>query len=194
MAPSLNSLPFRYCPSCGERVYTYTVVKDGVAEVRCSSCGFPLSVEQGQPPEGLDCILIADDDRLFRSILAELLVELGLTARVIPCESGTAFLTAIAERFHDELPNKLAILDIIMEPLDGIDVALALRAIETGLKVAQPTPILFLSAVRYEEKLTRLIGRVRPALYLNKGVDVTPDRLGPRLQKVIGHLLAQGRR
>jgi CheY-like chemotaxis protein/ribosomal protein L37E len=194
MESSYNNLPFRYCPSCGERVYTYTVMKDDVAEVRCSSCGFPLSIDQAQSLQGLDCILIADDDELFRSILADLLVELGLTAKVISCESGIAFLRAITERFRDELPNKLAILDIIMEPLDGIATAISLRAIEKGLKVAQPTPILFLSALRYEEKLTRLIGRVRPALYLNKGSDATPDRLGPRLQKVIGHLLQQGRR
>jgi CheY-like chemotaxis protein len=194
MAPSLNTLPFRYCPSCGERVYTYTVVTEGAEETRCSSCGFPLSVDQGKPPEGLDCILIADDDKLFRAILADLLVEMGLTAKVIPCESGIVFLREITERFREALPCKLAILDIIMEPLDGIAAAISLRAIEKGLNVAQPTPILFLSAARYDEKLTRLISRVRPALYLNKGSDATPDRLGPRLQKVIGHLFQQGRR
>jgi CheY-like chemotaxis protein len=194
MTSSLTSLPFRYCPSCGERVYTYTVVKEGVEETRCSSCGFPLSVDQGQPPEGLDCILIADDDGLFRSILADLLVEMGLTTRVISCESGMVFLREIAERFRDALPSKLAILDIIMEPLDGIATAISLRAIEKGLKVLQPTPILFLSAARYDEKLTRLISRLRPALYLNKGSDATPDLLRPRLQRVVGHLLQQGRR
>lgn len=194
MTQADGALPFRYCSSCGEQVYTYTVVKDGAVEVRCSSCGFPLGAEAGQPLPGVDCILIADDDRLFRSLLADLLMERGLTATVIPCESGATFLTAAAERFLEGLSNKVAILDIIMEPLDGIATALALRALEKGLKVARPTPILFLSAARYNENLKRLIARCQPALYLNKGSDSTPDRLGPRLEKVIGYLLQQGRR
>lgn len=187
-------LPFKYCPSCGERVYTYTVQKEGGIEVRCSSCGFPLSLEPGPPFRGLDCIMIADDDRFFRSLLAALLDERGLTTNVIPCESGTEFLTLAAERFRQELPIKLAILDIIMSPLDGVSTALALRALEKGLKVAQPIPILFLSAVRSDDTLRRLIGRCQPALYLNKGLDATPEQLGPRLEKVIGYLLEQGRR
>lgn len=194
MAPSASSLPFRYCPSCGERVYTYTVVKDGVTEVRCSSCGFPLSVGQSPQPEAFDCIVIADDDRVFRSLLADLLVGQGLARTAIPCESGSALLALIAERIHEESPNLLAILDIVMEPLDGIATALALRALEKGLKAANPIPILFLSAARYDETLTQLISRVRPALYLNKGSDATPERLAPRLRKVIEHLLRPGRK
>jgi hypothetical protein len=42
--------------------------------------------------------------------------------------------------------------------------------------------------------LSKLIARCQPALYLNKGSDATPDKLGPRLEKVIGYLLAQGRK
>lgn len=194
MAQAVSPLPFRYCPSCGEQVYTYTVMKDEAVEVRCSSCGFPLSVQQSQPLRGVDCILIADDDRFFRSLLTDLLTERGLTAKVVPCESGATFLTMATERLLEGLSNKLAILDIIMEPLDGIATALALRALEKGLKVAHPTPILFLSGARYDDTLKRLIAQCQPALYLNKGSDSTPDRLGPRLEKVIGYLLQQGRR
>lgn len=187
-------LPFKYCPSCGEEVYTYTVQKEGGIEVRCSACGFPLGLEPGPPSRGLDCIMIADDDRFFRSLLATLLDKLDLTANIIPCESGPEFLSIAAERFRQELPIELAILDIIMSPLDGVSTALALRALEKGLKVAQPIPILFLSAVRSDDTLRRLIGRCQPALYLNKGSDATPEQLGPRLEKVIGYLLEQGRR
>jgi CheY-like chemotaxis protein len=194
LAQADTDLPFRYCPSCGEQVYTYTVVKDGAVEGRCSSCGFPLGAEESHPLRGVDCILIADDDPFFRSLLADLLVERGLTANVIPCESGATFLTVATERFLQGLPNKVAVLDIIMEPLDGISTALALRALEKGLKVARPTPLLFLSAARYNDNLKKLISRCQPALYLNKGSDSTPDRLGPRLEKVIGYMLQQGRR
>ncbi len=187
-------LPFKYCPSCGEGVYTYTVQRETGFEVRCSSCGLSLSLESAPPIQALDCIMIADDDRFFRTLLADLLHERGLTTNVIPCESGTTFLTAAAERFRQDLPIRLVILDIIMEPIDGIATAFAFRALEKGLKVAQPTPVLFLSAVRSDDNLTKLIGRCHPALYLNKGSDSTPERLGPRLERVIGYLSEQGRK
>lgn len=189
-----KKLPFRYCPSCGEGVYTYTVQREAGVELRCSSCGLSLSLESAPPVQALDCIMIADDDRFFRTLLADLLRERGLTPNVIPCENGTTFLTVAAERFRQELPIKLAILDIMMEPIDGIATAFALRALEKGLKVPQPTPVLFLSAVRSDDNLAKLIGRCHPALYLNKGSDATPERLGPRLERVIGYLSEQERK
>jgi CheY-like chemotaxis protein len=76
--------------------------------------------------------MIADDDRFFRSVLVDLLNERGMTTTVIAAESGPHFLTLAVERFRQNLPIKLAILDIIMDPLDGISTALALRAIENG--------------------------------------------------------------
>jgi len=69
--------PFRYCPSCGERVYTYTVLKEGIVELRCSPCGFPVTLVQGPSFRPLDCIIIADDNRFFLTFLAELLAERG---------------------------------------------------------------------------------------------------------------------
>ncbi len=132
--------------------------------------------------------MIADDDRFFRSVLTDILRERGLTTNVIAAESGTHFLTLAVERFRQNLPIKLAILDILMQPLDGVATTLALRAIEQGLNVPQPTPVLFLSAARLDDATYRLLSQCRPALYLNKGLDATPDKLGPRLDNVIGHL------
>lgn len=189
-----KSLPFKYCLSCEEEVYSYTVRTDGGIEFRCSSCGLPLGLEPGAAVPGSDCILIADGDPSFRLLLARLLDERGLATTVISCESGTAFLTAAADRFHQELLIKMAILAITMSPLDGISAALALRALEEGLQVAHPTPVLFLSAVRCDDGLRALIGRCQPALYLNKGSVTTPDQLGPILEKVVGHLFHPVRR
>jgi CheY-like chemotaxis protein len=183
-----SELALRYCPSCGEQVSTYSVPKDRGVEIRCSICGLPLSVEAELPLRGLTSIMIADDDRLFRLILSTLLNERGLTANVIVCESGAQFLTVAAQHLRENQPIKLAILDIIMRPLDGISTALALRALEKGLHVPQATPVLFLSAARLDDTLKNLIGECQPALYLNKGLDATPEKLGPRLDKVIGHL------
>lgn len=194
MTAADRHLPFKYCPSCGERVYTYTVQREDGIELRCSACGFPLSLETEPPLRGLECIMIADDDRLFRSILADLLEDRGLATTVVACENGTTFLTAAADRFRQKLSIKLAILDIIMQPIDGVATAMALRSLEKGMQVAQPTPILFLSAVRLDDALGKLITQCRPAIYLNKASDATPAQLGPRLDKVIGFLLERGRK
>ncbi len=182
-----------YCPSCGQAVDTYSVEKEGAIEVRCSSCSFPVGVVKGQALQGLACVAIADDDRLFRTLLTDLLMERGLAEQVIPCESGTEFLTVAAERISQGLPIKLAILDIVMEHLDGVSTALALRAFESGLKVTQPIPILFLSGVPSDSTLKGIMNQYQPALYLNKGTDAIPDKLGPRLEQLIGYLL-QGKR
>lgn len=194
MEPNDSRSSLKYCPSCGEHVSPYVVRKDEAVEVRCISCGFPLRLEAGHPLHALTCIVIADDDAFFLSLLAGLLTERGLTSNVISCQSGTEFLSVAAERFRHELPIRLAILDILMEPLDGVSAGLALRALEKGLNVPQPTPLLFLSAVQADDTLRTLIGRCQPALYLNKGSDTTPEQLGPRLEKVIAYLLGQGKK
>lgn len=186
-----TKVPFKMCPSCAEEVYTYSAQVDGGIEVRCSACGFPLSLEAGPPPQALDCIVVADDDRFFRTLLTDLLGERRAAISVIPCESGTEFLTVAAERFREGLPIKVGILDIKMRPLDGFSAALALRALERGLKVSPPTPVVFLSAVPSDESLKRLVNLCQPALYLNKGAGATPEELGPRLEKVIRYLVGQ---
>jgi CheY-like chemotaxis protein len=180
-----------YCPSCGENVPTYSIPVAGGTEVRCATCGLPLSVESGPPLRGLGAIMVTDDDKFFRVLLSDLLTERGLTTEVITCDGGPEFLTRAVERFRDRMPIRLAILDIIMQPLDGVSSALALRAVERGLQAAHPIPFLFLSAARLDDTLTKLLALCRPAVYLNKGQDATPDKLGPRLDKVIERLLAQ---
>lgn len=183
-----------YCPSCGENVPTYAIPSGGGVEVRCATCGLSLSMDSGPPLRALGAIMVTDDDKFFRYLLSDLLTERGLTGEVITCDSGSQFLTKATERFRQEQPIRLAILDIIMQPLDGVSTALALRAVERGLKIAHPIPLVFLSAARLDDTLTRLLGQCRPAVYLNKGQDATPEKLGPRLDKVIERLLAQEKR
>jgi CheY-like chemotaxis protein len=186
--------PQGYCPSCGQDVETYAVDKEGLVEVRCGACSFPLGIVTGQSLQGLPCIMIADDSNTFRGLLTEVLKEQGLAQRVIACESGAEFLALAAERISQKLPIKLAILDILMENMDGVATALALRAFEKGLKVTQPIPILFLSAVPSDDNLKKIMREHQPALYLNKGSDVTREKLGPRLEQLIGYLVQRERK
>jgi len=179
---------YRYCYCCGADVYTYTVELEKGVEIRCSACGLPLEREIRQTVQNLGCIMIADDDQFYRSLLADLLKEQGLTADPILCKNGIEFLSKAAERLHGGVSIHLAILDIVMEPLDGMATAFAFRAVEKGLE-APHAPILFLSAIRADDSLRKFIARCQPAIYLNKATDATPDRLAFRLEKVVNYLV-----
>ena len=79
-------------------------------------------------------VLIADDDRLVRSMLTELLAELGHA--VIEAANG-ADAVALARR---ETPD-LLILDLLMPKLSGLDALQALRASGLG------APAVLLTAI-----------------------------------------------
>jgi CheY-like chemotaxis protein/DNA-directed RNA polymerase subunit RPC12/RpoP len=178
-----------YCMSCGEEVPTYVVEVAGGAEIRCAPCGFTL--ETARTPLGtvLECIVLADDELLFRRLLSDLLVEEKVAKEVVGCETVPALLTECVRRFQAERPISLVILDIMMAPMDGAVAALALRALEKGLDRPAPVPILFLSGMRADDSLRLILENCGPALYLNKGKDGTPPRLARRLKELIPHLL-----
>ena len=178
-----------YCMSCGEEVPTYVVEVAGGAEIRCAPCGFTL--ETARTPLGavLECIVLADDELLFRRLLSDLLVEEKVAKEVVGCETGPALLTECVRRFQAERPISLVILDILMAPMDGAVAALALRALEKGLDRPALVPILFVSGMQADDSLRRIIEHCGPALYLNKGKDASPPRLARRLKELIPHLL-----
>ena len=78
-------------------------------------------------------ILIADDDRLVRVMLTDLLSELGHT--VVQAENG-AEAVALAAR---EAPE-LLILDFLMPKLSGLDALLEIRR-------GRPVPAVLLTAI-----------------------------------------------
>jgi len=178
-----------YCMSCGEEVPTYRVDVEGGAEIRCAPCGFTLETDRTPLGSALECIVLADDELLFRTLLTDLLLEQKVAREVVGCEGGPALLSECVRRFTAGRPVSLVILDIMMAPMDGSVAALALRALEKGLDRTSPVPILFLSAMRADDSLRRIIEQCGPALYLNKGKDSTPPRLARRLKELIPHLL-----
>ena len=180
----------RYCMSCGEGVPTYEVDQVGRVEIRCAYCGLPLETItriSGPVPE---CVILADDELLFRRLLCEILEGEGLARQVIACESGPTLLAECVHRLRYQLPINLVILDILMAPMDGPATGLALRAMEKGFSLPEPVPILFFSAVRADEGLRKLLRNSAPAFYLNKGSDAAPARLTQRLKEIFPHLLA----
>lgn len=182
--PAEGEARFHYCAGCGEEVVVYAVPTEAGVEIRCSFCGLTLRLPSPQPGPPMGCVLLADDEKFFRSLLSEILVEQRLAQTVVPCASGAELLTKLSERLRARQDTHLIILDIVMQDLDGIVTAKAIRAVERGFGVAPPVPILFLSGVRPDTALRTFVARVQPALFLNKAVDATPERLAVRLRKM----------
>jgi len=119
-------------------------------------------------------ILIADDERLQRIDLRELLEELGYRV-VAEAKDGLEALTLI----QGEIPDVI-ILDIKMPHMDGIEVA---------RKVSKEYPVIMLTA--YSE--SQLIQKARDAgamAYLTK-----PFRQGdvcPAIELAVSHFLEKG--
>jgi CheY-like chemotaxis protein len=78
-------------------------------------------------------VLIADDDRLVRVMLTDLLTELGHV--VIQAENGAEAVATCAREAPD-----LLILDFLMPKLSGLDALLEIRR-------ARPVPAVLLTAI-----------------------------------------------
>ena len=88
-------------------------------------------------------VLVAEDDRLIREGLVEILRAEGY--RVVEAHDGRAALT----RFEDEAPDFVC-LDIMMPEVSGFDVCKQIRAINPHV------PIVFISAK--SEEIDKVIG------------------------------------
>ena len=79
-------------------------------------------------------LLIADDDAGIRALLAARVLERNEAIAILEADDGaTAVRVGLLERPH------IAILDINMPNLDGIDAALALRALAPTMRLALQT-------------------------------------------------------
>ena len=185
--PELRPPATDYCPACGEQVFTYRAAGER-AELRCGYCGLPLGVAKSAKPVSSGCVVVVDDDNFFRTVLGDLLTQEGLATEVVSCDSGTSFLTQLTQRFLQAQPVRLAILDIVMNPLDGVASALAMRALERGFDRGAPIPILFFSAAKATDALRKHMARCTPAYYLNKGSDSSPGRLAARMRELFGQV------
>ena len=76
-------------------------------------------------------LLVADDDERVRSLFAELLGEAAGVASVIEATDG-AEAVELARAHSPEV----AVLDLKMPRLDGIDAALRLRALQPAMQIA----------------------------------------------------------
>lgn len=93
-----------------------------------------MNIDQSRLPEDLTSpssrpvVLLADDDEAFRKAVASLLHKSG-------------YNVALAANGHEALallkqhPVQVAILDLIMPQMEGIETILRIRALDVGIKV-----------------------------------------------------------
>jgi CheY-like chemotaxis protein len=98
-------------------------------------------------------ILIADDDRLTRAMLSDVLTELGHA--VVQAENGAEAVVLCA----GEIPD-LLILDFLMPKLSGLDALLEIRR-------SRPVPAIMLTAIN-EGSLRGLDGVEQVQVLLQK--------------------------
>lgn len=180
----------KFCPSCGDNVETYVVDRHGTKEVCCIHCG--MLVEgipvQKATPAGL--AIISDDSSVIRERLKEMLISEGLATEVLSSNDGFDFISVFTSTVKEKRPVSLVVLDVEMPLLNGINAAMAMRALEKGVPI-QPTPILFFTAQKCDEHFQKILAHCKPAEYVNKGANSPPDILTSRVSQVARVLLSK---
>lgn len=178
----------KFCPSCGENVETYTVDRVGTKETLCIHCGMIVDgLEAIEVPRG-NLVMVADDSPMIREILKDVFISGSLAEEVIGCRDGYDFLSTFAGKMKEHKPVALIVLDVNMPILNGVNAAIAIRALEKGFEL-QPVPILFFTAQKCDENFQKVLNYCKPAQYVNKGVSSTPDQLASRVTQVAKMLL-----
>lgn len=178
----------RFCPSCGENVETYTVDRVGKKETLCIHCGMIVDGLEVKEVSGGNLVIVADDSLMIREILKDVFISGSLANEVIGCKDGYDFLSAYARKMKEHKSVSLVVLDVTMPILNGVNAAIAIRALEKGLEL-QPVPILFFTGQKCDENFQKVLDYCKPAQYVNKGVSSTPEMLASRVTQVAKMLL-----
>ena len=155
---------------------------------RCPDCGLEL-FEEEVAIKMLDSVIVAEDSGALRHKLAEILTERGMAKGVVRCADGSEFITSFMEQHLKDRTPRLAVLDVNMPVINGINAAISLRAIEKGYEFQRPTPILFFTSKQCDETFKKVLSYTKPAKYINKGTGSSPDEFADRLAAVLGRLL-----
>lgn len=121
-------------------------------------------------------VLIADDHRIVREGLKQVLADAPDVELVAEAQTGTDALEQV-KRLHGSEGLDLVLLDIAMPGLDGLDVLQTLRREHPRL------PVLMLSTYPEKQYAVRCI-RLGAAGYLNKSAD--PDVMLAAVRKAAG--------
>jgi signal transduction histidine kinase/DNA-binding response OmpR family regulator/HPt (histidine-containing phosphotransfer) domain-containing protein len=158
--------------------------------------------EKDSEPSTLDGLkaLVVDDNETNRMILGQQLKDWGL--RVVAAESGAEALLHLRDAVVNNEPFDLALLDLVMPVMDGLDLARGIKADitipglpmvllssenllkgesldGTGISVTLPKPV---QAGKLKEALFELMGRTEQPLAWADKKEVMPSLQEPRLK------------
>jgi len=180
----------KYCPSCGVSVTPFIMYVEGDEVWRCPNCGMNLGdIAEPEKLRTLEKVLIAEDSKALINRIAQIMEERRMAEWVTKCQDGSEFLTRLVEQFQQKRAVNLVILDVNMPIINGVNAAIAMRAIEKGYEFKKPIPILFFTAKQCDETFKKVLSYTKPAKYINKGTGANPDEFADRLLHVLTDLL-----
>jgi CheY-like chemotaxis protein len=190
----LANPPKLFCASCGEDVEYFVMVSGGEEIAHCSNCGLILQMpnkQKDQKLRPLQYVIAAEDSPLLLKTISNMIQAKGIAKEVESCINGEEFITKITERMKQNSQVSLAILDVAMPILNGINAAVILRAIEKGFGKKHFAPILFFTSYKCDDTFKKVLKYAAPAKYINKGTGSSPEQFAERLYQVIFQLLSE---
>lgn len=196
----MGNPPKLFCPSCGEDVEYFVMVSGGEEIAHCSNCGLILQTSEKQRAAGgpveakiraLQYVIAAEDSPLLLKSIGNMIQGQGIAKEVESCKDGEEFITKVTERLKQQQNVSLAILDVAMPILNGINAAVIFRAIEKGFGKKRFTPILFFTSYKCDDTFKKVLKYAAPAKYINKGTGSSPEQFAERLMTVISQLLSE---
>jgi CheY-like chemotaxis protein len=183
-----------FCASCGEMVEYFVMLAEGDELKHCSICGLILleaEPEAQSKLKTLQHVVAAEDSTALLKTVSRMLMDKKITKSVDACKNGEEFVTTVVERVKKDMPISLAILDVNMPILNGINAAVIFRAIERGFDRKRATPILFFTSYKCDDTFKKVLKYCSPAKYINKGTGSSPEEFAERLYQVVYQLLTE---
>ncbi len=182
-----------YCPACGVNTEVMELLVDGDEAPHCATCGLRLDEPGRGGRPSYSRVITAEDSSLLREMVADALKGAGLAHDVVPCRDGREFVEVCRKSFRDNAPISLAILDVHMPGLNGIDAAEELRTMEKKSGRRSPVPFLFFTIRTCDEAFKKVLNTFHPSAHINKGITSSPDALAQRVCSVVKKLLTSHR-
>jgi len=179
----------KYCPGCGTTVPYYTMVSAEGDLDRCQYCSSVLNDEGlAAPGDGAGRVYVVEDTALIREMVKDILLAKGLADDVKVCVNGADFVKSYTNSLIKEDGPGLVMLDVVMPVMNGINAAVAMRAVESAFGVER-TPVVFFTVRQCDDSFRKVLKFCSPAMYINKGTDATPELMKQRVEKVAVQVL-----
>ncbi len=181
-----------YCPSCGVDVEPFSISAGGEEIIHCSVCGLVLELEEKPKAveiRSLKRVGIAEDSDTLRNLMVTTFRDQNVAEEVFGARNGVEFVTQVTQLYKSRKAVSLAVLDVEMPMMSGVQAALSLREMEKQFGLKKKTPILFFTSKNCDDRFRGILKQLEPSSYVNKGASSDPSELVQRVYKVLQVLL-----